>query len=73
MRVTSYRDSMVRPEVSLAVYYSLIHLAPGDIVFLQLPGINMVNVNSLHLAHELLSRRANTTGGRRMGYMAGVM
>jgi hypothetical protein len=52
---------------------SLIHLALGDIVFLQLPGINVVNVNSLHLAHELLSRRANTTGGRRMGYMAGVL
>lgn len=61
------------PRDNLAEACNELQKSYGDIVFLQLPGIDMVNVNSLHMAHELLSKRASTTGGRKMGYMAHVM
>jgi hypothetical protein len=34
-----------------------------------MPGVSMLNINSIELAQELLGRRTNTTGGRKIGYM----
>lgn len=34
-----------------------------------MPGVSMLNINSIEVAQELLGKRTNTTGGRKMGYM----
>jgi cytochrome P450 len=34
-----------------------------------MPGVSMLNINSIELAQELLGKRTNTTGGRKIGYM----
>ncbi|PVF91243.1 cytochrome P450 [Serendipita vermifera] len=41
----------------------------GDIVFLDVPTLPFVIVNSLDTAQELLSKRTNNTSGRKVGYM----
>jgi hypothetical protein len=41
----------------------------GPLVYVKLPGISLVIVNSHEVAQDLLSKRTNTTAGRRMGYM----
>ncbi|PVF92949.1 cytochrome P450 [Serendipita vermifera] len=40
----------------------------GDIVYAPLPGMDIVVLNSYEMAQELLSRRPNSTAGRRLGY-----
>lgn len=42
----------------------------GDIVYLRMPGVSMVVVNSFEMAYELLSKRGSTTSGRTVPYMA---
>jgi hypothetical protein len=34
-----------------------------------MPGVSMLNINSIELAQELLGKRTSTTGGRKIGYM----
>ena len=41
----------------------------GPVVYVKMPGISMVIVNSYEVAQDVLSKRPNTTAGRRMGYM----
>jgi hypothetical protein len=41
----------------------------GDIVYLELPGISIVVLNSYEVAQELLGKRTNATSGRKIGYM----
>ncbi|PVF98200.1 cytochrome P450 [Serendipita vermifera] len=41
----------------------------GDFISVRLPGIHMLLVNRLEVAHELLSKRANINSGRTVGYM----
>jgi hypothetical protein len=41
----------------------------GDIVYAPVPGMDVVILNSYDMAYELLSKRPNSTGGRRTGYM----
>ncbi|PVF97327.1 cytochrome P450 [Serendipita vermifera] len=41
----------------------------GDVVYAPLPGMSMVILNSHDAAHELLSKRPNSTAGRRLGYL----
>ncbi|PVF93577.1 cytochrome P450 [Serendipita vermifera] len=41
----------------------------GDIVYTPLPGMEIVIINSHEVAHELLSKRPNSTAGRRFGYL----
>jgi hypothetical protein len=41
----------------------------GDIVYAPIPGINMITLNSYDVAQELLSKRPNTTAGRRITYL----
>jgi hypothetical protein len=41
----------------------------GDIVYLELPGVSIVVLNSYEVAQELLGKRPNTTSGRKIGYM----
>jgi hypothetical protein len=41
----------------------------GPVVYVKLPGISLVIVNSYEVAQGVLSTRPNTTAGRRMGYM----
>lgn len=38
-------------------------------VYVTLPGVSIVILNSYEIAQELLSKRLNTTGGRNGGYM----
>ncbi|CAG7852162.1 O-methylsterigmatocystin oxidoreductase Short=OMST oxidoreductase; AltName: Full=Aflatoxin B synthase; AltName: Full=Aflatoxin biosynthesis protein Q; AltName: Full=Cytochrome P450 64 [Serendipita indica DSM 11827] len=45
----------------------------GDIVYLELPGMPFVVVNSLSLANELFIRRTNINSGRKIGYMVNHM
>ncbi|PVF92647.1 cytochrome P450 [Serendipita vermifera] len=45
----------------------------GDIVFLDVPSLPFVIVNSLDVAQELLSKRASSTSGRKVGYMCQTM
>jgi hypothetical protein len=40
----------------------------GDIVYAPIPGMKNVILNSQEVAQELLSRRPNTTAGRKVGY-----
>ncbi|PVF92510.1 cytochrome P450 [Serendipita vermifera] len=42
----------------------------GDLIFLDLPGMPFIVVNSLDMAHELMSKRASAIAGRKVGYMA---
>ncbi|KIM28323.1 hypothetical protein M408DRAFT_329427 [Serendipita vermifera MAFF 305830] len=42
----------------------------GDIVSVEIPGINMVILNSYETAQELLGKRPNSTAGRKIPYMA---
>ncbi|KAG8833349.1 hypothetical protein FRC17_010818 [Serendipita sp. 399] len=41
----------------------------GDLVYIQLPGMPFFNVNSLDMAHELLSKRIQINSNRKIGYM----
>jgi hypothetical protein len=41
----------------------------GDIVYVRLPGINLMIVNNLNMAHQLLSKGATINSGRTVGYM----
>lgn len=41
----------------------------GDVTYAAMPGVSMLNINSIEVAQELLGRRTNTTGGRKIGYM----
>ncbi|PVF97216.1 cytochrome P450 [Serendipita vermifera] len=41
----------------------------GDIVYAPIPGMDVVILNSYDVAQELLSKRPNSTGGRRAGFM----
>ena len=41
----------------------------GPVVYVKLPGMSMVIVNSHEVAQDILSKRTHTTAGRRMGYM----
>jgi hypothetical protein len=41
----------------------------GDIVYLELPGVSMVVLNSYEVAQELLWKRTNSTSERKIGYM----
>ncbi|PVF97330.1 cytochrome P450 [Serendipita vermifera] len=41
----------------------------GDIVYAPIPGMNMVIINSYEVAQEFLSKRPNTTAGRRIAYI----
>lgn len=45
----------------------------GDIVYLPLPGVSMIFLNSLDMAQELLSKRGNNTSARTNPYMAGEL
>ncbi|CAG8691837.1 1627_t:CDS:2, partial [Acaulospora colombiana] len=42
----------------------------GDLIFVDLPGMPFIVVNSLDMAHELMSKRASAIAGRKVGYMA---
>jgi hypothetical protein len=41
----------------------------GDIVYVELPGVPMVVLNSYEVTQELLGKRTKSTGGRKIGYM----
>jgi cytochrome P450 len=41
----------------------------GPVVYVKLPGISMVILNSYEVAQDILSKRPNNTAGRRIGYM----
>ncbi|PVF93462.1 cytochrome P450 [Serendipita vermifera] len=43
--------------------------AYGDIVYAPVPGLSMVILNSYDVAQELLTKRPNSTGGRKGGYL----
>lgn len=45
----------------------------GDIVYIPLPGVSMIVINSLDVAHELLSKRGNNNSGRWVPYMTGQL
>jgi hypothetical protein len=51
--------------ISILITFVLI----GDIVYVQLPGISLMIVNSLDLSHELLSKRTDINSGRTISYM----
>jgi len=41
----------------------------GDIVSVEIPGLSLLILNTYDAAQELLAKRANTTSGRKIGYM----
>jgi uncharacterized SAM-binding protein YcdF (DUF218 family) len=41
----------------------------GDLIWMKLPGMSMLVVNNLDIAHDLLSRKSSLNSGRSMGYM----
>jgi len=43
--------------------------SPGNVVSVQLPGLQMVIINSYDAASELLIKHPNSTGHRKIGYM----
>jgi hypothetical protein len=57
--------------VSFGGYLGLIHrmVEIGPVVYVKLPGISPVIVNSHEVAQGVLTKRPNATGGRRIGYM----
>jgi hypothetical protein len=49
--------------------FFLIRFGLGPVVYVKLPGISMVILNSYEVAQDVLSKRPNTTAGREIGYM----
>jgi hypothetical protein len=68
-RVAEWAELYGAPLFSISNEISLLLLFIGDIVYAPIPGLNMITLNSYEVAQELLSKRPNTTAGRRVTYL----
>jgi hypothetical protein len=59
--------NMVRNRASHS--FVVLKLSTGDLAYASMPGVSILNINSIELAHELLGKRTSTTSYRKIGYM----
>jgi hypothetical protein len=74
LRLVSVLSLYLEECLCLTVLFNMfIDLFLGDLIWMRLPGLSMLVVNDLDMAHDLLSKNPSLNSRRHIGYMMNEM